>query len=159
MWRSALIWFFLLIATLSAIVEPAPIIILILCAASFFFWLAKLFSWAEYVREHPLQRTRLYIWFFMMFYSFIVYSFSLAYYAAGGLDYKIPDIWERIKALANSVYFSIVTATTLGYGDIVPSGFLKKCLSVLEVSFGVIFIMAILTVVLAFRDTSKESSR
>jgi voltage-gated potassium channel Kch len=154
--KSVPVFLFLLLATLSAIFEPTRITILGLCAASFLLWLFGLFSWADRFREKPGQSTRLYISFFILFYLLIIYSFGLAHYAASGVD--CVGTFNRIKAVGNYLYFSVATATTLGYGDMTPSEPLAKFLSVLEVSFGVIFITAILTVVLAFRDVSTTSN-
>ena len=63
---------------------------------------------------------------------------------------------EPTKSLPISIYFSIVTATTLGYGDLSPRSSIAKFFAILEVSFGVIFITTILTVALAFRSPQNE---
>ena len=153
--RNVLIWFPLLIASLSAAFQPAPIIIIILCAVAFICWFLKIFSWSDSFKDNPVPRTRFYLTFFVLFYFCFTYLFSLIYYAIA---------WERqiFREITNAgdtsfidcFYFSVITATTLGYGDLSPADSLIKCLSVLEVSFGTIFIAAILTVALTFRQPS-----
>jgi hypothetical protein len=75
------------------------------------------------------------------------------------LGHNVLNEGKPIKSLMDCFYFSIVTATTLGYGDLVPSDSVTKLLSMLEVSFGAIFITAVLTVALAFRHTPSELTR
>jgi hypothetical protein len=61
--------------------------------------------------------------------SFVIGLFSILYY-----------LTRSISPIAGSfdyVYFSIVTFTTLGFGDIVPSGLVGKLLSCLEVAAGI----------------------
>ena len=50
---------------------------------------------------------------------------------------------EEISLQNNLAYFSFVTLTTLGYGDIVPVAPLARSLAVLEALTGVLF-MAVL---------------
>ena len=70
------------------------------------------------------------------------------------------DVHELcIRSPRDFVYFSIITATTLGYGDLFPSGWLTRVLSILEVSFGVIFITVVLTVALGSRHTPVQGGR
>jgi hypothetical protein len=64
------------------------------------------------------------------------------------------DVCEAyVSSRRDFLYFSVITATTLGYGDLFPSDWITRALSLLEVSFGVIFITAVLAVTLAFRHT------
>lgn len=62
-------------------------------------------------------------------------------------SFSIPDLPEKAQALAlqhdklfDFIYFSFVTITTLGYGDIVPVAKIAKMLSVLESLIGQLFI-------------------
>jgi hypothetical protein len=64
-----------------------------------------------------------------------------------------------IRSPGDLIYFSVITATTLGYGDLFPCDWITKALSILEVSFGVIFIMAVVTVALAFRPVPSQIGR
>lgn len=46
-------------------------------------------------------------------YAFLVFAFSLLYWLC-------PSFWTSPLSLIDSFYFSVVTITTLGYGDITP---------------------------------------
>lgn len=94
----------------------------------FFEWLMLTFSWAAWGHgERPLRS----------FLSVVaVISVSTLIYTNGHLaihgEAVRPDI-------ANALYFSIVTFTTVGYGDMAPLG-MAKVVAMLEV-FSAIFIM------------------
>ena len=155
-WGHVLIWFPLLTASLSAAFDPTPIVILFSCTVAFIFWVVKIFSWADSFRRHSLPRTHLYLIFFVLFYFCFASLFSLVYYAISESGYQV---FSEIKnagdtSFIDCLYFSVTTATTLGYGDLSPADSLIKCLSILEVSFGIIFIAAILTVALTFHQPS-----
>lgn len=45
----------------------------------------------------------------------------------------------HIKGLSDSVYFSFITATSTGYGDIVPFGFFKF-ITIIEIVFGLVLL-------------------
>ena len=156
MWK-ALLWFPLLVATLSVLFEPSPKLILFLCAISFLSALSHVFTWADSVKKRPLPRTRLYILFFGVFYLYITYVFSLVYYALSLLGHNLTYQICCDKSPLDYFYFSVLTATTLGYGDLLPSGVFTRVISIVEVSFGVIFLTAVLTVVLALRNGAGES--
>lgn len=67
-----------------------------------------------------------------------ILCFALAYWALSelnpenGLHY--PD-WEHAVSLGDAIYFSVVTETTLGYGDFAPVG-ISRTLVVLQVISG-----------------------
>lgn len=52
------------------------------------------------------------------------------------------------------VYYSFVTITTLGYGDIEPVSYLAKWLSVFEACLGLFFISVIIAVLLLKKDSN-----
>jgi phage shock protein PspC (stress-responsive transcriptional regulator) len=47
------------------------------------------------------------------------------------------------------VYFSLVTQTTLGYGDITPAGYLARTLAVLHACAGLFYMGAIVAYLVA----------
>ncbi len=67
-------------------------------------------------------------------------SFAIAYWVIPKIDGESAlkdSCGARVEGLLNALYFSIVTATTLGYGDVSPSGWLRGCAAV-EVTGGVL---------------------
>jgi potassium channel LctB len=63
------------------------------------------------------------VWFAINF-MFAMYYFLLTMlFPAHGISLN-PE-WPTFYKLLDSLYFSIITATTTGYGDIVPLGFSK----------------------------------
>jgi hypothetical protein len=78
--------------------------------------------------------------------------FGVIYFLTGVHDMGVLDIYDPAKSLAdnlstfgNCLYFSIVTFTTVGYGDIVPAG-ATKAIAAFEALSGS-FIMALFVVV------------
>ncbi|WP_219079322.1 potassium channel family protein [Vibrio parahaemolyticus] len=56
----------------------------------------------------------------------------------------------------DSIYFSIVTITTLGYGDILPVHWLSKILVIVEVLMGVMFLAVMIGLIIS---TSLDHTR
>ncbi|MBN2459035.1 two pore domain potassium channel family protein [Candidatus Woesearchaeota archaeon] len=69
---------------------------------------------------------------------FAAIYFMLSYTANNSLMYMDDMIEPNAKGLMNSVYFSFITATTLGYGDIAPTGPISKFFAAAEVVIGLI---------------------
>ncbi len=79
-------------------------------------------------------RTLFVIWIF------IVLAFAFAYFVLSTGDghngvTTLPLMENAAKRFANAVYFSVVTATTVGYGDMVPLGF-SRVLAASEAALG-----------------------
>jgi len=147
-------WICLITTTFLLVKFGQYVLGIVLCSIAFAVYFYTLFLWAKKACETPLPRPRYYFLWFFLSYLLITYLFSLFFYAATNLGGKIIDLnGEPIKSLWECFYYSVVTITTLGYGDLKPISTLTRCLSIIEVSFGVIFLAAVLTVVLAFRDT------
>ncbi len=69
------------------------------------------------------------IWFSVTF-SFGVFYFLLLLLSPENGPYPIDSNTSLISKFLNSLYYSIITATSTGYGDIVPNGFSKLLASV-----------------------------
>jgi voltage-gated potassium channel len=75
-------------------------------------------------------------------YFLIAFAFSAIYHAAATIEpasFSMPDRWERASGLSPKMdfsYFSFVTITTLGYGDIVPRMPVTQVLAILEAVTG-----------------------
>ncbi|MFH1607324.1 MAG: potassium channel family protein [Nanoarchaeota archaeon] len=70
--------------------------------------------------------------FFGLIYWVFQFNGSFLKYNAGG----------SVQSISDSIYFSFVTATTTGFGDITPSGVLKL-LAVFEVLFGLLLLAVV----------------
>jgi hypothetical protein len=60
--------------------------------------------------------------------------FGLAYYGltySQDIIYRGEPLTTSITGFANAIYFSLITATTIGYGDIAPQG-IAKVLAIIE---------------------------
>ena len=78
---------------------------------------------------------------------FIVIVFGFVYFGATFLDsrallYRGEKIQHSLNGFFDAVYFSVITATTTGYGDIVPLG-VTRIAAVMEVVLGFL-IMSVL---------------
>jgi len=69
---------------------------------------------------------------------FAMIYFVLAHITGNSLTYRNEVIEPNATGLLNSLYFSFITATTLGYGDIAPTGAFSKFFAALEVVIGLI---------------------
>lgn len=89
-----------------------------------------------------------------LIYIFVFISFGLIYWK---ISLCSPDYFIFREGMGNGswnlfdfIYFSVVTITTLGYGDIIPNSSLVKLFIMTESIFGVV-IMGML-VACIFRD-------
>jgi hypothetical protein len=74
----------------------------------------------------------------------------------GLIYYFNPSFWAEPLTLVQSIYFSIVTITTLGYGDIIPKTDVARSLAALESIFGIILIGLFLNAVARSSDMRRE---
>jgi len=75
------------------------------------------------------------IWGFMIVVFGLIYSFSAS--DSSYLFYNPTQ--ERVTSLSDGIYFSFITATTTGFGDILPVG-LFKVTAIIEVIFGLLLL-------------------
>ena len=87
------------------------------------------------------------VMFFGIIIGFGILYFSLTIYLP---DHGIVSNSKQINLL-NSIYFSMVTITSLGYGDIIPIGF-SQMLAVTEVIFGLFIFGLILSKIVSVRQ-------
>jgi len=81
---------------------------------------------------------------FLTFYSLVVIVFACIYRI---LDHVTPDPLfvilndKRTITFGEALHFSIVTLSTVGYGDIVPAGPLARAVAALEVILGLLLLL------------------
>jgi len=75
---------------------------------------------------------------FTLCYLIIAFLFAIAYYLHAD-SFKVQGVRESLTFF-DSVYYSIVTITTLGYGDIIPLSGSAKFLVAVESVLGIIVI-------------------
>ncbi len=109
----------------------------------------------------------------LLLWFFIIIIFGLAYFGLSSsqqLTYKNEPLTNNVYGFGNAVYFSFITALTIGYGNIDPLGF-AKILVVIEAMFSItIFGLIIYQIVsikqeevieelheLTFEETSNEA--
>jgi voltage-gated potassium channel len=81
---------------------------------------------------------------FLMLYSLLVVVFGCLYRIADryiGLPQFMVHGIPAPLAFTDALYFSVITLSTLGYGDIVPATSLVRALSALEVIFGMLMLL------------------
>ena len=84
-------------------------------------------------------------------YFLSVYGFALLYVFISNRD---PAAFSSVLSLTDSIYFSIISAATVGYGDIVPKSGLARLAVIIEILFTVfygVFIFSIITAVMQRR--------
>ena len=79
--------------------------------------------------------------------------------AFGATYYFNPSFWKEPLTLIQSVYFSVVTITTLGYGDIAPQTESARVFASLEALLGIVTIGLFLNAIARQSSEDKESRR
>lgn len=87
----------------------------------------------------------------MMVTLLTIFLYGLIYWAVGthtdlgGIHYSVPP-YSEVSELRTVLYYSLVTFTTLGYGDLYPTGILRAVSSV-EAFTGAVFMALIVAVI------------
>ena len=74
----------------------------------------------------------------------LVFFFGLAYYflSSGNTYLHYNPTQSAVQGIFNHVYFSFITATTTGFGDIIPMGYFKV-IAIVEVIFGFLLLAVV----------------
>ena len=81
--------------------------------------------------------------------------FAIAYYFV-----PVSNMFEPpLNGFFDALYFSGVTITTLGYGDIAPLHMLSRLMVILEVFSGLLIVLFALAIYISWNDGNKHSSR
>lgn len=94
---------------------------------------------------------------FLVFYPLTIFFFALF----NGTIYKFkPDSFQPSEGLSlfDFIYYSVVTITTLGYGDIRPLHWATRLLSMVEVVIGIVLIVVYvgISASVVLREESKK---
>lgn len=101
------------------------------------------------------QITATTLWGAVSAYLSIGLAFSLFYAAANGFDAAaFPDV-EGIS-LGDFNYFSFVTMTTLGFGDVTPATDIPRSLAVLQTILGQIFLVVVVARVVSLLGSERK---
>jgi voltage-gated potassium channel len=81
---------------------------------------------------------------FLTFYSLLVIVFAAIYcilsHYAGGQHFEVAHA-HRTLSFGEALYFSVVTLSTVGYGDILPTSNIARVLASIQVVLGVILLL------------------
>ncbi len=94
------------------------------------------------------------LWGTIAAYLSIGLAFSLFYAAANGFDTTSFPAVEGIS-LGEFNYFSFVTMTTLGYGDVTPATDVPRALAVLQTILGQIFLVVVVARVVSLLGSER----
>ncbi|MBI4147386.1 two pore domain potassium channel family protein [Candidatus Woesearchaeota archaeon] len=78
-------------------------------------------------------------WFFLIFMLGVIYYFFSGIFGANLVS---TITGEPITKITDTIYFSFITATSTGFGDIIPLGFFK-IIAVLEVTLGLLLLAVV----------------
>ena len=98
-------------------------------------------------------------------YLFIAYSFGCIYilmahgeYEQSPLIFKISQDTRSGDILVDFMYFSIITMSTVGYGDISPVAASAKFVCIFQIIFGYLFIGSVFALVISRYQPEKTSN-
>ena len=82
--------------------------------------------------------------YILIIWLLVVACFGLLYWFTSGAGsyLEFSDSKEQVTDAATAIYFSFVTATTTGFGDVIPYGFFKV-VAILEVVFGLLLLAVV----------------
>jgi len=100
-----------------------------------------------------LERLVLPVYAFLTFYSLIVVGFAAVYKivdrTVAGPHFRLLGE-DKAISFADAVYFSVVTLSTVGYGDILPVSQAVRMIAVIEVIFGVTLLLVGLSEIMSY---------
>jgi hypothetical protein len=126
-------------------------------------WIRKILHSKQAGFDEVLGAINLYIWIAIIYaclYSIISRSVPDSFH----LDQQLvmgTDIAQMKRNFNEIFYFSFVTQTTLGYGDIVPVGHLARSLAISQAIIGQFYVAVVLTYILNLwiRDLGNQVSK
>ncbi|MCK4653745.1 MAG: two pore domain potassium channel family protein [Candidatus Cloacimonetes bacterium] len=111
----------------------------------------------RYKKDWGLRSINRTIILLMLNYFEIIIGFSIFYYLTKSIVYS--DTLKIITSPIQSLYFSAITITTLGYGDMTPISSIGRILVILELGLGFILTIIIIGLVLTGVRYVKEINK
>lgn len=126
-------------------------------------WVRKILRSKQAGFDEVLGAVNLYIWIAIIYaclYTLISRSTTGSFH----LDQQLltgSDMADMRRNFTELFYFSFVTQTTLGYGDIVPVGHLARSLAISQAIIGQFYVAVVLTYILNLwiRDLGNQVSK
>jgi len=85
----------------------------------------------------------------------VVFAFASIYYTLNSVD---PGSFSRPLNILDSIYFSLITIATVGYGDISPVSAPAKILSMSQVLIGLLYVLFVIVIFLSVYIRNHEKS-
>jgi voltage-gated potassium channel Kch len=82
-------------------------------------------------------------------YVFIGMFFAFVYQAVGVIGSEPFFAQQKTATIADYLYFSFVTLTTTGYGDLTAAGGLGRALAVSEALFGQVYLVTVIALLIS----------
>jgi hypothetical protein len=95
--------------------------------------------------------TQIFLLWIMITVSFGILYFLMSISPSNAIQYRGAVVNSNVAGLVNSIYYSFITVTTTGYGDISPNG-LSKLFAIFEVVFGVIIQGIVVSKLVSFKQ-------
>jgi voltage-gated potassium channel len=110
---------------------------------------------------HRMMRRVVPVFSFLVVYCFLVMAFGTLYSIldslAGETQFSILGSVRPID-FGEAMYFSMITLSTIGYGDIVPVTSLARTFVMLEIMFGVVLLLFAFAEIAAYDPEAEEAA-
>jgi len=101
-----------------------------------------------------------FLWNYIMCLVAIILGFSGLYkviYILNVHSFRTDYLsFSDAEKFINFIYFSFVTMATVGYGDIVPTSIISKCVVISQIIVGMIFLVVMINIYFSSRDGMKN---
>jgi Ion channel len=126
-------------------------------------WIATLLRKRKAGFDEVVGACNLYIWIAVIYaclYTIISKFDPLAFHLEAKLSPRIDPV-DLMRSYGEMYYFSFVTQTTLGYGDIIPVSHFARAFSISQAIIGQFYVAVVLTYILNLwvRDLGRQMDR
>ena len=89
-------------------------------------------------------------------YALTVYGFGIAFVYLSNIN---VDAFGKTVSFVDGIYFSVVTAATVGYGDIVPRSDAAKVLTMAEIALSLVYVVLLFSAASSYARELRVSDR